>query len=44
MYLREIGLESVDWMYLPQDRGQWWALENMVMNPQVPQKANFLTS
>jgi hypothetical protein len=32
MDLREIGLESVDWIHLAQDRDQWWALVDMVMN------------
>jgi hypothetical protein len=42
--LREIGWEGVDWMHLAQERDQWWALVNMVMNLQVPYKAeNFLT-
>jgi hypothetical protein len=31
MDLREMGCESVDWMHLAQDRGQWWVLVNMVM-------------
>jgi hypothetical protein len=45
MDLREIGSEGVDWMHLAQDRDQWWALVNMVMNLWVPQKAeNFLIS
>jgi hypothetical protein len=35
----------VDRIHLAQDRDQWCALVNMVMNLQVPQKAgNFLTS
>jgi hypothetical protein len=32
MDLREIGWEYADWMHLTQDRGQWWALVNMVMS------------
>jgi hypothetical protein len=36
MVLREIGWEGVDWIYLAQDRYQWWALMNMIMNLQVP--------
>jgi hypothetical protein len=36
MNLREIGWEGVDWMHLTQDRDQWWALVNMVMNFQDP--------
>jgi hypothetical protein len=34
--LREIGWEGVDWMHLAQDRDQWRALVNMVMNFGVP--------
>jgi hypothetical protein len=39
MQLWEMGWEGVDWMHLAQDRDQWWALVNMVMNLRVPQKA-----
>jgi hypothetical protein len=35
MDLREILWESVDWMYLAQDRDQWWAVVNTVMNLRV---------
>jgi hypothetical protein len=34
--LREIGWDGVDWIYLAQDRDQWRALVNMVMNLWVP--------
>jgi hypothetical protein len=34
--LREIGLGGLDWINLAQDRDQWRALVNMVMNLQVP--------
>jgi hypothetical protein len=46
MDLREMGLEVMDWMYLAQDRGCWWAPMNVLMNsPWVPLKiGNFLTS
>jgi len=45
MDLGEIGWEGVDSIHLVQDRDQWWALVNLVMNLQVPQKVeNFLTS
>jgi hypothetical protein len=30
--LREIVWENVDWMHLAQDREQWCALVNMIMN------------
>jgi hypothetical protein len=35
MYLREIGLGSVNWIQLAQDRGRWRALVNTVMNLRV---------
>jgi hypothetical protein len=34
--LREIGWDVVDWVYLAQDRDQWSALVNTVMNLRVP--------
>jgi hypothetical protein len=34
--LREIGWGSMDWIDLPQDRDQWRALVNTVMNLRVP--------
>jgi hypothetical protein len=36
MYLREIGINGVNWIWLAQDRVQWWASVNTVMNLQVP--------
>jgi hypothetical protein len=36
MDLREIGLKSVDWIQLAQDRDRWWALVNTVINLRVP--------
>jgi hypothetical protein len=36
MDLMEIGSEILDWIYLAQDRKQWRALVNMVMNLRVP--------
>jgi hypothetical protein len=36
MDLSEIGWEGVDCMHPAQDRDQWWALVNMVVNLQVP--------
>jgi len=32
MNRREIGWGRVDWMHLTQDRGQWRAVVNLVMN------------
>jgi hypothetical protein len=44
MDLREIRREGVDWIHLAQNRDNWWALANTVMNLRVPQKAgNSLT-
>jgi hypothetical protein len=36
MDLREIGWDSMDWIDLAQDRDQWRALMNTVMNLRVP--------
>jgi hypothetical protein len=35
MDLKEVGLGSVDWIQLAQNRGRWWAFENTVMNFRV---------
>jgi hypothetical protein len=36
MDLREMGWGGMDWIDLAQDRDQWWAHVNMVMNLRVP--------
>jgi hypothetical protein len=36
MALREIGIDGANWIRLAQDRVQWRAFVNMVMNLQVP--------
>jgi hypothetical protein len=36
MDLREIGWDGVDWFNLAQDRDQWRALMNTVMNLRIP--------
>jgi hypothetical protein len=35
LYLREIGWGGVEWIHLAQDRDQWQAVVNTVMNHQV---------
>jgi hypothetical protein len=34
--LREIGIDGSNWIQLAQDRVQWWAFVNTVMNFRVP--------
>jgi hypothetical protein len=34
--VRQIGWDGVDWVDLAQDRGQWRAFVNTVMNLRVP--------
>jgi hypothetical protein len=36
MDLSEIGWGGMDWIDMAQDRDQWRALVNTVMNPRVP--------
>jgi hypothetical protein len=35
MDLREIGIDGANWIQLAQDRVQWWACMNTVINPRV---------
>jgi hypothetical protein len=45
MYLRETGWVGVDCIHLAQDRDQWQAIVNTVMNLRVPKKeGNYLIS
>jgi hypothetical protein len=34
--LREIGIDEANWIQLPQDRVQWRAIVNTVLNLSVP--------
>jgi len=34
--LRETRWECVDWIHVDQDRDQWWAVVNAVMNIRFP--------
>jgi hypothetical protein len=44
MNLREIGWYDIHWIVLAQDRDQWRALVNTVINFRVPKNAgNFLS-
>jgi hypothetical protein len=36
IYLREIGWDGMDWIDLTQDRHQWRAVVNKIMNLRVP--------
>jgi hypothetical protein len=36
MDVREIGIDGANWIQLVQDRVQWWAFVNTVMNFRVP--------
>jgi hypothetical protein len=36
MDLGEIGWDGMDWIEMAQDRGQWRALVNTVMNLRIP--------
>jgi hypothetical protein len=36
MDLREVGWDGVDWIDMAQDRNQWRALVNTVLNLRVP--------
>jgi hypothetical protein len=39
VHLREVGWNDVDWIDLAQDRDQWSALVNTVINLQTPYNA-----
>jgi hypothetical protein len=42
MDLGEIGIDGANWIRLAQDRVQWRAFENTVMNLRVPKKAEYV--
>jgi hypothetical protein len=42
MDLKEVGSEGVGWIHLAEDRDQWLAVVNTVMNLWVPQKTGNL--
>jgi hypothetical protein len=45
MDLREIGWNGIDWIDLAQDRDQWRALVNRIMNRRAPSNVrSFLSS
>jgi hypothetical protein len=45
MDLKEIGWDGMDWIHLAQDKDQWRALVNTVMNLCVPENVGkFLSS
>jgi hypothetical protein len=36
MNFREMGIDGANWIWLAQDRVQWWAFVNTVMNLRFP--------
>jgi hypothetical protein len=36
MEFREIGMDGANWVRLAQDRVQWWAFVNTIMNLRFP--------
>jgi hypothetical protein len=43
MDLREMGINGANWIQLSQDRVQWWAFVNMVMNLQFPYESRIFS-
>jgi hypothetical protein len=43
MDLHDVGLGSVDWIYLIEDGDEWLAVVTRVMNLQVPKKGGECT-
>jgi len=45
MDIEQLGCEGVAWIYVTQNRRNWWALVSTVMHPRVLQKSgSYLTS
>jgi hypothetical protein len=42
--LKEASCEGVDWIYLAQDKDQWRAVMNTVMNRRVPLKTGMFST
>jgi hypothetical protein len=40
--LMEIGVDEANWIQLAQDRVQWLAFMNMVMNLRVPKRKQYI--
>jgi hypothetical protein len=41
MDMKDIGLESTDWVHLTDNRGQRWAVVSTIRNVQIPKNDTF---